>query len=130
MISTPSLHPFFSHFPFALFVAGLILLYLGQRRNQPHLLGAASLNFTFGLLAAVLASLTGMLAADLQLRPVAEVEGHQGFAFGLVVLFAICTVYSYTARWSHPARWFYFFNFLMGCATLYSGYALVFQGTG
>ena len=63
MLSTPTLHPFISHFPTALFVAGLLLLYLGKRRSKALWLQAASLNFSIGLLSSVLAVLTGMFAA-------------------------------------------------------------------
>lgn len=130
MLSTPTLHPFLSHFPTALFVAGLGLLFLGQRRSNALWMQAASLNFSIGLLAAVLAVLTGMFAADLQLRPTMEVEGHQGFSFAFVLVYVICTVYSYTRAWSRAALGFYILNLGLMAATAWSGYLLVFQSTG
>ncbi len=130
MISTPSLHPLFSHFPGALFVAGCVLLYLSKKQSRPILTGAASLNFTFGLLAATLAILTGMLASDLGLRQVTEVEGHQGYSFVMVLTYGASTVYSYTNQFSNAAIWVYFANFIALGATYYSGYLLVFQSTG
>lgn len=130
MISTPTFHPFLSHFPTALFVAGCVLLFLSHKRGQPVLAGAASLNFSLGLLASVLAALSGMFAADLEFRPITEVEGHQGYAFAMVVFLAICTIYSYTNPFSRAARIFYLAHFLALGATLYTGYLLVFQFKG
>ncbi len=130
MISTPSLHPFLSHFPLALFIGGCVLLFLSRKQAKPILSGAASLNFTFGLLATVLAGLTGMLASDLGLRQVSEIEGHQGYAFAMVLTYVASTVYSYTSTFSTAAKWVYAINILFLGATYYSGYLLVFHSTG
>lgn len=130
MISTPSLHPFFSHFPLALFVGGMVLLFLSQKKGKPILSGAASLNFTFGLLATALAILTGMLASDLGLRQVTEIEGHQGYAFAMMLTYGATTVYSYTSKYSTAAKWIYAINLLFLGATYYSGYILVFHSAG
>ena len=130
MISTPSLHPFFSHFPGAMFAAGCVLLYLGKKNNKPVLYGAASLNFTFGLLATVLAGLTGMLASDLGLRQVSEVEGHQGYAFAMLLTYVAGTVFCYTQKFSQGAKWVYAGNFFLLVMTYYSGYLLVFRSAG
>jgi len=130
MLSTPTLHPFISHFPTALFVAGLFLLYLGKRRSNSLWLQAASLNFSIGLLASVLAVLTGMFAADLDMRSIPEVEGHQGYSFAFVVGYVICTIYSYTQAFSKAALGFYLANLILMAATAWSGYLLVFQSAG
>lgn len=79
---------------------------------------------------AVLAALSGMFASDLGFWPLADVEGHQGYAFALLVLYTISTVYAYTQRDSNMARWFYLFTLLMLGATVWSGYVLVFQYKG
>jgi len=78
MLSTPSLHPFLSHFPIALAAAGLILMILAQRYRDPKLVQAAAFNFSAGLLMGVLAVFSGLFAVDLGQWPVVEVEGHQG----------------------------------------------------
>ena len=96
MLSTPTLHPFLSHFPTALLVAGLLMLAFAKRRNDDRLTQGAALNLSLGLLAAVLAVLSGMFAADLGMWPTVDTEGHQGYSFALILLYVICTVYVYT----------------------------------
>ena len=74
MISSVSFHPFISHFPPSLFVAGVALLFLARRKNQPIYQTAGSFNLSLGLLAAVLADFSGLLSTDLGLRTSVEVE--------------------------------------------------------
>lgn len=126
MLSSVSLHPFISHFPAALFAAGVFLLVLSRRKNDPQLQAAASFNFSLGLLAVVMADFSGMLSADLGLRTTLEVEGHQGYSFLFTVLYAFCVGYSYTRAFSTTAIFFYSTGFLALGASLYSGYKLVF----
>ena len=80
MISSISFHPFISHFPPALFVAGLALLFLAKKQNNPKLNSAASFNLSLGLLAAVVSSFSGMMSVDLNLLTTIDVEGHQGLS--------------------------------------------------
>jgi len=129
MLSTPTLHPFLSHFPTALLVAGLLMLAFGKRRQDDRLTQAAALNLSLGLLAAVLAALSGMFAADLGMWPIVEVEGHQGYSFAFVLLYVICTVYAYTNPFSNTALLFYATGLALMAATAWSGYLLVFQST-
>lgn len=129
MLSTPSLHPFLSHFPIALAAAGLILMILAQRYRDHKLVQAAAFNFSAGLLMGVLAVFSGLFAVDLGQWPVVEVEGHQGYSFAFVILLVICTVYAYTNALSRNAFIFYVLNFLLMSATAYSGYLLVFHST-
>ena len=126
MISSVTFHPFISHFPTALFVAGLCLLWLSRKRNEPLLQSAASFNFSIGLLMAVLATLTGMVSADINLRTNVEIEGHQGYSMLCVVLYGFCAGFSYTKPYSSSAIAFYAFNVLTLSASVYSGYSLVF----
>lgn len=127
MLSTPALHPFFSHFPPALFLAGLVMLGLAHRRSDPRWVHAACLNFSLGLLTAVLAALTGMFAADIALWPIVEVEGHQGYSFASVIFYAVCTIYAYTQPFKSTALFFYGVTVLAIGATAWTGYQLVFQ---
>ena len=127
MLSTPTLHPFLSHFPIALLVAGLLLLVFSKRRKDDRLTQAAALNLSLGLLASVLAVLSGMFAIDLGLWPIVEIEGHQGYSFALVVFYVICTVYAYTNPFSKTALLFYAIGLGLMLATAWSGYLLVFQ---
>lgn len=127
MLSTPALHPFFSHFPPALFLAGLVMLGLAHRRSDPRWVHAACLNFSLGLLTAVLAALTGMFAADIALWPIVEVEGHQGYSFASVIFYAVCTVYVYIQPFEPAALFVYGLTVLAIGATAWSGYQLVFQ---
>lgn len=130
MISHLSSHSFLSHFSPALFVAGLALLFLAKKRNHSGLAAAASLNFSLGFLAAVIADFSGMLSADMSGKTVLQVEGHQGYSFLFTVLYGFCTVFSYTKTFSSAAALFYIFNFLAMCASVYSGYLLVFYSMG
>ncbi|MFQ5450910.1 MAG: DUF2231 domain-containing protein [Nitrospinaceae bacterium] len=126
MISTVSFHPFISHFPVALFVAGISLLYLSRKKDRPFYRAAGSFNLSLGLLAAVLADFSGMLSADLALRTTVEVEGHQGYSFLFTLLYGFCAGYSYTNVFSRTAAVFYVLTFLALGASAYSGYLLVF----
>lgn len=130
MIGPISFHPFFSHFPPALFVAGVILLILAKKRNHSGLAAAASLDFSLGFLAAVIAAFSGMLSADLGTKTTLQVEGHQGYSFLFTALYGFCTVFSYTKTFSTTAVIFYILNFLAMCASIYSGYLLVFYSMG
>ena len=127
MLSTPTLHPFLSHFPTALLVAALLMLAFAKRRNDDRLTQAAALNLSLGLLAAVLAVLSGMFAADLGMWPIVDIEGHQGYSFAFVLLYVICTVYAYTNPFSKNALLFYAAGLGLMAATVGSGYLLVFQ---
>jgi len=127
MLSTPALHPFFSHFPPALFLAGLLMLVFAHRRSDPRWVQAACLNFSLGLLTAILAVLTGMFSADLSLWPIVEVEGHQGYSFATVVFLIVCTIYVYTQPLKPTALFFYAVTFMAIGATAWSGYQLVFH---
>ena len=127
MLSTPALHPFFSHFPPALFLAGLIMLALARRRADSRWVPAACLNFSAGLLMSILAVLTGMFAADIALWPIVEVEGHQGYSFATVLFYAASTIYVYTRPFQSAALIFYGLNLLAIGATAWSGYQLVFH---
>ena len=81
MISTVSFHPFISHFPPALFFAGLTMLFLAHKKNDGKLASSAAFNLSLGLFAAVIANFSGMVSVDINLRTVTDVEGHQGYAF-------------------------------------------------
>ncbi len=126
MISTVSFHPFISHFPSALFVAGLGLLYLAWKKGNPVYRAAGSFNLSLGLLAAVLADFSGMLSADLGLKTTVEVEGHQGYSFLFTVLYGFAVGFSYTRPYSRTALWIYGSGLLALMASAYSGYLLVF----
>lgn len=127
MISTVSFHPFISHFPSALYVAGLALLYLSWKKNKPIYRSAGSFNLSLGLLAAVLADFSGMLSADLNLITTVEVEGHQGYSFLFTVLYGFAAGFSYTRPYSRAALFFYGGGLLALGASAYSGYLLVFN---
>ncbi len=127
MLSTPTLHPFFSHFPPALFLAGLVMLGLARGRSDSRWVHAACLNFSMGLLMAILAGLTGMFAADIALWPIVEVEGHQGYSFLMVIFYICCTIYAYTKPFKPTALFFYGLAILSIGATAWSGYLLVFH---
>lgn len=130
MISSVSFHPFISHFPIALYIAGLGLLLLSKQKNEPRYRAAASFNFSLGFLAAVMADFSGMLSADLGLRTNVEVEGHQGYSFLFTVVYGFCTVYSYTKAYSKTALFFYACGVLVLGFSAYSGYQLVFHSKG
>jgi uncharacterized membrane protein len=129
MLSSISLHPFISHFPIALFVAGLGLLYLSHRKKNPLYQSAASFNLSLGLLGSVLADFSGMLSSDLGLRTVVEVEGHQGYSFLFTVLYGFTTMYSYTRAYSRTAIFYYTAGSLSLVACAWTGYQLVYQST-
>ena len=126
MISSISFHPFISHFPPALFVAGLALLFLAKKQNNPKLSSAASFNLSLGLLAAVVSSFSGMMSVDLNLLTTIDVEGHQGYSFLFTVLYGFVVGYSYTNSFSKTAQGFYIVGLLTMCICLFTGYQLVF----
>lgn len=126
MMSPNAIHPFTAHFPIALFVAGVLLLFLGRYKSRPVWVAAGSVNLSFGLLAVMTAVFTGLFSADIGLFSTEEIEGHQGWSFLAVILFAVCVVFSYTRTFSSGAIFFYCANFLALCASVYSGYILVF----
>ena len=130
MISSVTFHPFISHFPPALFVAGLALLYLSNKRKDPKLGFAASFNLSLGLMAAVVASFSGMVSVDIDLRTTIDVEGHQGYSFLFTVLYGFVTGYSYTNSFSKTAQGFYIFGLLTMFICLFSGYQLVHSAGG
>ena len=126
MISSISFHPFISHFPPALFVAGLALLFLAKKQNNPKLSSAASFNLSLGLLAAVVSSFSGMMSVDLNLLTTIDVEGHQGYSFLFTVLYGFAVGYSYTNSFSKTAQGVYIVGLLTMCICLFTGYQLVF----
>jgi len=126
MISSVSFHPFISHFPPSLFVAGVALLLLSWKKKQLTLRAAGSFNLSLGLLAVVLADFSGMLSADLGLKSTVEVEGHQGYSFLFTILYGFCVGYSYTQPFSRVAFVLYGSGLLAMGASAYSGYLLVF----
>ena len=126
MISSVSFHPFISHFPPALFVAGLTLLFLAKNKKDPKLNSAASFNLSLGLLAAVVSSFSGMMSVDLNLLTTADVEGHQGYSFLFTVLYGFVVGYSYTNCFSKTAQGFYIVGLAIMCLCLFTGYQLVF----
>jgi uncharacterized membrane protein len=125
-----SFHPFLSHFSPALFVAGAALLILAKKRNHSGLAAAASLNLSLGFLAAVIGDFSGMLSADMSAKTTLQVEGHQGYSFLFTFFYGLCAVFSYTRAFSSAAVVFYALNFLAMCASVYSGYLLVFHSMG
>ena len=126
MISSISFHPFISHFPPALFVAGLSLLFLAKKKNDPILNSAASFNLSLGLLAAVVSSFSGMMSVDLNLLTTIVVEGHQGYSFLFTILYGFAVGYSYTNSFSKTAQGFYIVGLVTMCICLFTGYKLVF----
>lgn len=126
MISPDAIHPFTSHFPIALYTAGILMLYLGRGKSRPVWIAAGSINLSFGLLATIMAVFTGLFSADIGLLSTEEIESHQGWSFLTVILFAICVIFSYTRTFSSGALTFYIGNFLVLGACIYSGYILVF----
>jgi len=126
MISSVSFHPFISHFPPALFVAGLTLLFLAKNKKDPKLNSAASFNLSLGLLAAVVSSFSGMMSVDLNLLATVDVEGHQGYSFLFTVLYGFVVGYSYTNSFSKTAQGFYIVGLVTMCLCLFTGYKLVF----
>ena len=126
MISSVSFHPFISHFPPALFIAGLTLLFLAKNKKDPKLNSAASFNLSLGLLAAVVSSFSGMMSVDLKLLTTVDVEKHQGYSFLFTVLYGFVVGYSYTNSFSKTAQGFYIVGLVTMCLCLFTGYKLVF----
>jgi uncharacterized membrane protein len=126
MISAVSFHPFISHFPPALFVAGLALLFLAYKRSDEKLKAAGTFNLSLGLLAAVVADFSGMVSVDINLRTVLDVEGHQGYAFLFTILYGFSAGYAYTNTFSGTALGYYLAGLLAMGFSLFSGYRLVF----
>jgi uncharacterized membrane protein len=126
MISTVSFHPFLSHFPPALFVAGLFLLFLSYKRNDTTLKAAGAFNLSLGLLAAVVADFSGMVSVDINLRTVIDVEGHQGYAFLFTLLYGFTAGFAYTNTFTRTAVGFYMAGLLAMGICLFSGYRLIF----
>jgi uncharacterized membrane protein len=126
MISAVSFHPFISHFPPALFVAGLALLFLAHKRTDEKLKAAGAFNLSLGLLAAVVADFSGMVSVDINLRTVLDVEGHQGYAFLFTILYGFSAGYAYTNSFSRTALGYYLAGLLAMGFCLFSGYQLVF----
>jgi uncharacterized membrane protein len=126
MISTVSFHPFISHFPPALFAAGLLLLFLAQKKNDVKLKSAGAFNLSLGLLAAVVACFSGMVSVDINLRTVVDVEGHQGYAFLFTVMYGFSAGYAYTNTFSRTAVGYYIAGLLAMGICLFSGYQLIF----
>ena len=127
IISSVSFHPFISHFPPALFVSGLLLLYLSHKKNDPKLKSAGAFNLSLGLLAAVVADFSGMVSVDINLRSVVDVEGHQGYAFLFTLLYGFSSGYAYTNSFSKNAVGFYITGLMAMGICLFSGYQLVFS---
>jgi uncharacterized membrane protein len=126
MISTVSFHPFISHFPPALFVAGLLLLFLSHKKNDEKLKAAGAFNLSLGLFAAVIADFSGMVSVDINLRTVVDIEGHQGYAFLFTVLYGFSAGYAYINTYSRTAVGYYVAGLLAMGITLFSGYRLIF----
>jgi uncharacterized membrane protein len=126
MISTVSFHPFISHFPPALFIAGLLLLFLAHKKNDEKLKSAGAFNLSLGLLAAVVACFSGMVSVDINLRTVLDIEGHQGYAFLFTLLYGFSAGYAYTNTFSRTAVGYYIVGLLAMGICLFSGYQLVF----
>ncbi|MZG29274.1 MAG: hypothetical protein F3741_00455 [Nitrospinae bacterium] len=126
MISSVSFHPFISHFPPALFVAGLALLFLARKKNDDKLKAAGAFNLSLGLFASVVADFSGMVSVDINLLAVVDVEGHQGYSFLFTILYGFSTGYAYTNTFSRTAIGFYSAGLLAMGTCLFSGYSLVF----
>ena len=126
MISTVSFHPFLSHFPPALFVAGLALIFLAHKRADEKLKAAGVFNLSLGFLAAVVADFSGMVSVDINLRTVVDVEGHQGYAFLYTILYGFSTGYAYTNPFSRTALTYYSAGFIAMLVCLLTGYQLIF----
>ena len=126
MISSVTFHPFISHFPPALFVAGLILLFLSHKKNDQKLKAAGAFNLSLGLLASVVADFSGMVSVDINLLTVVDVEGHQGYSFLFTILYGFSAGYAYTNTFSRTAVGYYMAGLLVMGICLFSGYQLVF----
>ncbi len=117
-----------SHFPPALFIAGLALLYLAHKKNNEKLKAAGAFNLSLGFLAAVAANFSGMVSVDINLFAVVDVEGHQGYSFLFTILYGFSTGYAYTSTFSKTAVGYYMAGLLTMGICLFSGYQLVFVG--
>tara|TARA_B100000686_G_C16683617_1_gene913381 strand:+ start:647 stop:1027 length:381 start_codon:yes stop_codon:yes gene_type:complete len=126
MISAISFHPFISHFPPALFVAGLILIFLAHKRKNEKLKAAGSFNLSLGLLASVTADFSGMVSVDINLLPLLDIEGHQGYSFLYTIIYGFATGYSYTNAFCKTAWIFYGSGIVSMFFCIFSGYQLVF----
>ena len=126
MISSVTFHPFISHFPPALFVAGLILLFLAHKKNDEKLKAAGAFILSLGLLASVVADFSGMVSVDINLLTVVDVEGHQGYSFLFTILYGFSAGYAYTNTFSRTAVGYYMAGLLVMGICLFSGYQLVF----
>ncbi len=126
MISSVSFHPFISHFPAALFVAGLLLLFLSRKKNDEKLKAAAAFNLSLGLLTAVLADFSGMVSVDINLLAVVDVEKHQGYSFLFTILCGFSVGYVYTNTFSRTALGYYAAGLVALGVCIFSGYQLVF----
>ena len=126
MISTISFHPFIPHFPLALLVGGLVLLFLAHKKREFNNTGAASFNLSMGFIAALMANFSGMISVDITSRTSVEVLGHQGYSFLATVLFGFCLGWSYIRPFSRTAVLFYAACVLAMLTSIYSGYQLVF----
>lgn len=127
MISSVSFHPFISHFPTALLFAGLLLLFLANKKGKRGATEAASFNLSMGFIAALMADFSGMISVDMTSRTAVEVEGHQGYSFLITVLFAFALGWSYTKPFSRTALFIYIACALAMLASVFSGYQLVFS---
>ena len=126
MISSVTFHPFISHFSPALFVAGLALLFLADKKNDEKLKAAGAFNLSLGLLASVVADFSGMVSVDINLLTVVDVEGHQGYSFLFTILYGFSAGYAYTNTFSRTAVGYYMAGLLVMGICLFSGYQLVF----
>lgn len=107
-------------------MAGVILLVLAKKRGKPILAQAASLNFSIGFLSAVLAVFSGLLSEDMGTKTALQVESHLSYSFLFAVFYGFSMVFSYTKANSGTAIFFYILNFLAMCASIWTGYLLVF----
>ncbi|MEC7640854.1 MAG: DUF2231 domain-containing protein [Nitrospinota bacterium] len=130
MISSVTFHPFISHFPIALLLAGFWLLVTAYLKKDDQKKAAASFNLSIGFLMSVLAALTGMVSTDIELRTAEEVAGHQGYSFLLVIGYGFCAGYVYIKAFSSAALLSYGMTLLAMCASAWTGYALVFHPGG
>lgn len=130
MISSVTFHPFISHFPIALLVAGIWLMVSAYKKKDDRLKAAAAFNFSIGFLMSILAALTGMISTDLDLRTAEEVAGHQGYSFLLIIGYGFCAAYAYIKAFSSAALLSYGLTLLAMCASAWTGYALVFHPQG
>ena len=126
MISSISFHPFISSFPTALFLAGLLLLFLAYKRNNVDDTGAASFNLSIGFIAALMADFSGMVSVDINSWTTMVVLGHQGYSFLFTVLLGFALGWSYIHPFSKTALFIYIMCAISMVASVFSGYQLVF----